>query len=58
MVCRLIEGQMHSGKDWTLMLQSYLILSLELLHKEWVQRLLNQDHHSPLSPLYVQCLRF
>ena len=33
------------GKDWTLMLQSYLILPIELLHKDWIQRLLNQDDH-------------
>ena len=25
---------MHSGKDWTLMLQSYLILVLEVLDKD------------------------
>ena len=27
---------------------SYLILKLELLHKDWIQRLLNQFHYPPL----------
>ena len=35
----LIEGLMLLGKDRTLMLQSYLILSLKLLHEDWIQRL-------------------
>ena len=40
-----IEGLMCSGKDGV---QSYLILLLKLLHEDWNQRLLNQDHCSPL----------
>ena len=44
-----------SGKDWTLMLQSYLILLLELLHEDWMQRLLSQYHYSLLC---VQRLGF
>ena len=30
------------------MLQSYLNLSLELLHEDWIQRLPNQDHYRSL----------
>ena len=48
-----IESLTRLGKDWTLMLQSNLILSLELLHEDWTQKLLNQDHHSG-CPLRVQ----
>ena len=36
------------GKDWILMLQSYLMLSLELLHKVWIPKLLIQDYCCPL----------
>ena len=43
------------GLKLELMLQSYIILLLKLLHKDWIQRLQNQDHHSSLC---VQCLRF
>ena len=42
-----IEGLVRSGKDQTLILQSYLILSLKLLHEDWIQRLLNQGHRHP-----------
>ena len=30
------EGLMHLGKDWTLMLQLYLILSLNVFNKDWI----------------------
>ena len=53
-MCRPIEGLMRLGKDWIQMLQSYVILSLELLHEDWIQRLLNQDHHFPLCVQYVE----
>ena len=33
---RPIEGLMRLGKDWTLMLQSYLILSLEVFDEDWI----------------------
>ena len=39
---------MRSDKDWTLNLQSYLMLSLEVFDKDWIQRLPNQDHRRPL----------
>ena len=41
-------GSNASCKDWTLMLQSYLILSLEWLPQDWIQSLSNQYIHSPL----------
>ena len=44
---------MRSGKDWILMLPSYLILSLEVIDEDWMHRLSNQDHR---RPLYVQCV--
>ena len=48
---------MHSGKDWALLLQSHLILSLacKVFDKDWIQRLPNQDHFLPLC---VQCVGF
>ena len=45
---------MHLGKDWTLMLQPCLILSLEVF-EDWFRRLANQDHSCPLC---VQCIGF
>ena len=35
-------------REKILMLQSYLNLSLELLHEDWIQRLPNQDHYRSL----------
>ena len=52
---RLIEGLMRLGKDWTLMLQPYLILSFEVLDEDRIRRLANQDYR---RPLYVQDLEF
>ena len=53
--CRSIlhptKGLMLYGEDWTLILDSYLFLKLELLHEAWIQRLLNQDHRRPLCVL-------
>ena len=43
------------GQDWTLMQQSYLILSLEEFDEDWIQRLPNQKY---CSPLCVQCVGF
>ena len=40
---------MRLCEDWPRMQHSYLILSLDLLHKDWIQRLPNQNHHCPLS---------
>ena len=51
----LHKGLMRLGKDWTLMLQSYLILSLERFDEECMQSLPNQNHSSPLC---VQCVGF
>ena len=46
---------MHFGRDWTLTLLSCLILYLKLLHKYWIQRLLDHDHHSQLCmPHFVE----
>ena len=42
------EDLKRSGKDWTLMQHSYLILLLELLLKDLIERLLNQNHRSTL----------
>ena len=53
LIRRPIEGLTRLGKDWTLMLQSYLILSNKLLHKDQIQTLTNPDHHSPLCVLCV-----
>ena len=47
---------MHLGKDWILMLQSYLILSLELLHEDWIQKLLQE--RVQLSGFWVQSQNF
>ena len=46
---------MRSGKDWTLMLQSYVILSLEVFDEDWIQRLANHDHCCSLCVLSLQC---
>ena len=35
LMCRPMEGLMNLCKDWTLMLQSCLILLLVLLHEDW-----------------------
>ena len=51
-----IESLMHLGKDWILMLQSYLILSLELLHEDWIQKLLQE--RVQLSGFWVQSQNF
>ena len=50
-----IEGLTHFGKDWTLMLQYHLILSLEVFCEYWIQRLTNQDHR---HLLYVRVFDF
>ena len=52
-ICQPNKGLVRSSKDWTLMLQSYLILSLEVFNEDWIRRLPNQDH---CRPLYVQCV--
>ena len=52
---RPIEGLMRSALDWTLMLQSYLILSLKVFDEDWIQRLPNQDYRRPSC---VQSLGF
>ena len=54
---RQIEDLMCSGKDWKLMLQSYLNCSLILFPEAFdkVLRLPNQDY---CSPLCVQCVEF
>ena len=37
LIHQLIEGLTRLGKDWTLMLQSYLCLLLEVFDKDWIQ---------------------
>ena len=48
------EGLTRTGKDLTLMLHSYLILSLEVFEEDWIERLPNQFHHRPLWVLCVE----
>ena len=54
-ICRSIEGLMHLGKDWALMLLPCLILSPKVFDEDWIRRLPNQDHRCPLC---VQCVGF